>query len=167
MATGPLGMSAAGLQVLEKTPYLPPAVARQLVRSHLLPDPKLAEGRLLSDKAIMATSMMDTSDDLYTSLETLSAASRVGFEINLDRIALPAALESAGKAFKTSPWSYFLYGGEDYQLLFTVDPKNTMKALKAIPTSFIIGNVVSRARGIRVLKGGRDWSGRDLRYKHL
>ncbi len=167
MASGPLGLSAAGLQVLEKNPKLPPAAARLLVRSHLLPSPKLEEGRRLSDRATMATAMMDTSDDLYTSLETLSAASRVGFEIELDRIALPSALVAAGRAFKTSPWSYFLYGGEDYQLLFTVDPKNTVKTLKRLPASYILGRVADRSRGIRILKDGQKWSGRDLRYKHL
>ncbi len=167
MVTGPIGPSSAGLQLLENRVNIRTEVARTMVRSHLFPMPQFSNGKILSIKANMATSLMDTSDDLVTSLETLADASRVGFNIDLDSIALPSALTAAAKALKCSPWSLFLYGGEDYQLLFTIAPEKASRILEKIPSSFILGQVTDRKLGIQIRQHGRPLIGRDTRFKHF
>ncbi len=170
MASGPLGLSSAGLEVLQKGTKMPRSMAQPaqiLVRSHLFPMPKLQESALLGDKSNLATAMMDTSDDLYTSLETLAASSGVGFEVELGSVPVPPALRAAAKTFRTSPVSYILYGGEDYQLLFTARPENAPIILKKLPASYILGKATDRKAGLRLLENGRPWSGRDRRFKHF
>ncbi len=167
MVSGPLGLSAAGLQILQKNLKAPLPWARILARAHLFPMPKMAAGRILSNRATMATSMMDTSDDLLTSLETLSEAGGVGFEVDLGLAPVPPALLAASRTFKTPAGSYVLYGGEDYQLLFTASAQKAPGILKKIPTSYILGKVCERSRGIRILEDERPWKGRDRRFKHF
>jgi thiamine-monophosphate kinase len=78
---------------------------------HLTFVPRLAEGQWLAAKK-MATAMMDLSDGLGADLPRLARASGLGFE--LDGGSVP---RSRGASLEAA-----LNDGEDYELLFTVDP---------------------------------------------
>jgi thiamine-monophosphate kinase len=101
--TGELGGSEAGRLELEQGRRSP------LAERHLRPRPRLAEGRALA--AAGATAMIDLSDGLATDAGHLAAAS--GAELRIELAALPCAPGVDPRAAAT--------GGDDYELLFTID----------------------------------------------
>ena len=87
-------------------------------RHHLLFEPRLEAGHFLASKKF-ATSMMDLSDGLAADLPRLLDASKRG--ARLDTAAIPLSL-AARKT--TQPLHHALSDGEDFELLFTLSPKN-------------------------------------------
>jgi thiamine-monophosphate kinase len=160
MASGPLGLSMAGLLILSGRLQTSPKDARFLIRKHLLPEPRLKESAKIAE---MVSGMMDTSDDLVSSLEILSKESGVGFDIDADKIPVHPAL----KNLHVPALRFVLSGGEDYELLFTADKKNVPGILKRIPSAFILGEVTAKKNGIRILSGGKPIRFKDARFKHF
>ena len=167
LLTGPLGHSAAGLEILKAQAKCQDPEYREFIQAHLEPTPKMAAGRILRNQATLATSLMDTSDDLWTSLEILSRMSQVGFSLNLSLIPFSRLLYKAAQSVGQTPEQLFLYGGEDYQLLFTL-PTSRLKALqKALPNAYVIGQVIAKSRGIEITKNNKPVHLRDKRYRHF
>jgi thiamine-monophosphate kinase len=130
--TGSLGGSAAELVDLERRPARRAATTGH---PHLYPEPRLAAGRKLMQRGL-ATAAIDLSDGLSTDLAHLCEESRVSAEIDAEALPVDAraTLEQA------------LHGGEDYELLFTADPKTV------VPSP--LGGVLVHAIG-RMKKPGR------------
>lgn len=95
---------------LKELPHIPPQ-SMAVLRPHLYPRPRVAQGLWLARNAV-ATAVIDLSDGLSTDLAHLCAESGVAAE--LDAAALPVA--AAANAAQV------LHGGEDYELLFTAPP---------------------------------------------
>jgi thiamine-monophosphate kinase len=127
--SGRLGEAALGLQTLRRG-------ARGLrtgdsaLRKHLYPEPRLALGQWLANGRI-ATSMMDLSDGLSSDLPRLCAASGVGARIAAAQIPQAKIL---ARDFKkgTNALQLALNGGDDYELLFTVNRSQAPR----VPRSF-------------------------------
>lgn len=167
MASGPLGLSAAGLKILMKREKSKQKEAKTLIESHLYPVPRFDLSRILSREDTLATSILDTSDDLMTSLQILAKKSGVGFQVDLDSAPVPSALADFAAAEKQSPYDFVLYGGEDYQLLFTIPADRARKVLARVPGTYALGRVTSPARGIDIRLQGKPWRGKDVRFKHF
>jgi thiamine-monophosphate kinase len=104
--TGELGGSEAGRLLLERGEREP----AELVRRHLRPEPRLAEGRALALAG--AGAMIDLSDGLATDAGHVAAASGVAVRVDLTRV--PCAPGVGPEEAAT--------GGDDYELLFTIAP---------------------------------------------
>ncbi len=125
--TGSLGDSALGLEILESgISDNRPVKATQrtihideIISRHILPTPRLEEGRLLATKRL-ASAMIDTSDGLASDLRRICEESAVGARIYLKKIPISEAVNDIAFSRDKSPFDYALYGGEDYELLFTV-----------------------------------------------
>ncbi|MEW5900011.1 MAG: thiamine-phosphate kinase [Acidobacteriota bacterium] len=121
--SGYLGDAAAGLRLLRKGVRLEEDPgADRLLKAFLDPCPQMALGLTLSRRRT-ATAMIDTSDGLSTDLSHLCEESRTGADIYLDELPLSPAL----CVFEREPVRLALHGGEDYQLLFTVNPKKAIQ----------------------------------------
>lgn len=121
----------------------------------------------MTDKDILATSALDTSDDLRTSLEILGESSGVGLEVDLDRLPADPDLERCRAAYGWSPGELKLYGGEDYELLFTAPESRQAQVRKKVPAARAIGRVRPKRFGLRILSSGRPYLGRDRRFRHF
>jgi thiamine-monophosphate kinase len=81
------------------------------------PQPRVREGRILGASGI--TSMMDVSDGIALSLHDLLLANSCGYSVQTDLLPLPEGVpEQAARELA-------LYGGGDYELLFTC-PKDRL-----------------------------------------
>jgi thiamine-monophosphate kinase len=168
--SGTLGRAQLGLEILLNASPRARGINkaggpefRRLLRPHLYPGIKLGLGAWLAKHRI-PSAMMDISDGLWTDLARLCAASRVGAQIHsksVPRVVLPEALSKHLKRLKLDPLNLALHGGEDYELLFTVSPRNTQKLTDAPGFSQLtaIGEVT---RGKSVTLIGPDGSKRPL-----
>lgn len=122
LVTGTLGAAAAGLYLLLHPGLdVPEAIVARLRAALLTPVPRVPEGRLLSLLGSV-TAMLDISDGLAADLGHLCERSGVG--ARLDAAALPITGETrqAARLSGQDALEWALFGGEDYQLLFTVPP---------------------------------------------
>jgi thiamine-monophosphate kinase len=169
--SGRLGRAQLGLEILLRSPFPAKRLTKRnlnnggpellrLLRPHLYPAVRLELGAWLA-KHRVASAMMDISDGLSTDLARLCAASRVGAQIksqSVPRASLPEALSNRLKTLKLDPLQMALHGGEDYELLFTVSPRNFRKLTKAPGFSQLaaIGEV-TRGKSVTLLSsdGGK------------
>jgi thiamine-monophosphate kinase len=133
IVSGDIGGAYMGLQILEREkrvflehnqmqPDLEPydyIVARQLK-----PEARLDIVKILDELAIVPTSMIDVSDGVASEIHHLGKASGVGFEIYEEKIPLDQQTLDTALGFNLNPSVAALNGGEDYELLFTVDQKH-------------------------------------------
>lgn len=120
LVTGTLGAAAAGLHLLND-----PALAARLAagdRAALLaaqrtPEPRIAAGQWLARHG--ATAALDVSDGLAADLAHLCAASGVGAVVEAETLPIMAATRAVATALGMAPADLALFGGEDYELLFT------------------------------------------------
>ncbi|MEW6529635.1 MAG: thiamine-phosphate kinase [Thermodesulfobacteriota bacterium] len=114
--TGPLGESAAGLDILLRKLQLPADIAEPLLAAHLEPRPHLPEGRFLASSGA-CTAAIDVSDGLSSDLGHLCQDSGLAAVVYEDRIPVSRALASFADLTGKNPIEIILSGGEDYVLL--------------------------------------------------
>jgi thiamine-monophosphate kinase len=119
--TGEVGGSEAGRLLLERGEREP----AELIRRHLCPQPRLAEGRALA--AAGATAMIDLSDGLATDARHVAERSGALLRVRLDDV--PVAPGVTVEAAVT--------GGDDYELLVTVPPERRAGAEEAAALTWI------------------------------
>mgnify|MGYP000126710000 CR=1 FL=1 len=119
--TGELGGAHAGLNLLESGEFfgnLEDASKDSLISKQLSPLPLAGEAFLE-----IATSMIDISDGLSGDLANICRASKVGAKIDANKLPFNENLSSFYSQ-KSEQIDIALNGGEDFELLFTVNPKN-------------------------------------------
>ncbi|MDO9391721.1 MAG: thiamine-phosphate kinase, partial [bacterium] len=175
LVTGELGGSQAGLELLKSTLRLRSGQEiknkkSELVRKHLRPEPRVAEAILLASR-FKLHGMIDISDGLASELHHLSKASKVG--IIIDQGALPVAEQAMviGKMLGRDPQRYCLYGGEEYELLFTLPPREAIKARALIQKQgtacTIIGQVVKGGQVSIIVQNGQREKLTNQGYTHF
>jgi thiamine-monophosphate kinase len=123
MVSGTVGDSAMALHLLQNGNQ-PDA---RLLKRHHRPTPRIELGRLLA-KNRTARAMIDISDGLAADLEHILQASRVGALIEDKNLPVSAAFKHQADK-QPSLRDLALFGGEDYELLFTLAPENEAEAL--------------------------------------
>jgi len=114
--TGTLGDASQARMLLKKN-----IINKKLSDRFLLPNHRLKAGQILA-KNKLVSAMMDISDGLSTDLITLCNMSKVGAQIDIKKLPVSNELKKYKNYFATA-----LSGGEDYELLFTFNPKNLTK----------------------------------------
>jgi len=127
--TGFFGKSAAGLRLLLEGYTVSPALREVLVSAVCMPNARLKEGLALQ-RSCAVTASIDSSDGLAWSLHELAKLSGVGFLVT----ALPVADEVRRFAQFSGldACELALYGGEEYELVVTVNPKLWHEAETAV-----------------------------------
>jgi len=151
--TGTLGDAAAGLRFPFEGLFQSPASsdACNVLRARLdRPTPRIAAGLILRERA---SSCIDVSDGLLADLGHVAHASSVGIDVAaLALPASPALLQAFGAPERLSLQAT---GGDDYELAFTLAPKDEMIVLRDLAKAGCgatrIGRVVAGAGAVRVL----------------
>lgn len=98
---------------------------------------RVREARIIARSQI-ATSMIDSSDGLVRSVLELCKMSKAGARIFEDKVPIA----------KGANLSQALYGGEEYELVFTV-PRNKLSKLKVDAT--IVGEIVPANKSVKLV----------------
>lgn len=112
--SGCLGSSHAGLESLKK------GEQNVFVEKHLSPCPRLKLGTFLAEKGF-ASAMIDISDGLISDLNHIADLSEVGYRINHNDIPYDLEIQKIALRFGHDLKDYVLSGGEDYELIFTIN----------------------------------------------
>jgi thiamine-monophosphate kinase len=122
--SGTLGASAAGFASLRAAQAGSAMLrAEGCEARHLRPEPRLRLGALLG-RTRTARACVDLSDGLADGVRQLAAASGVGATIEAGAIPIDADARAWFERQGQSPLDAALQGGEDYELLFAVAPRN-------------------------------------------
>ncbi len=161
VVTGYLGDSAAGLDLLSGKVSEPDAERRsRLIEAHSAPVPRCKEGAFMAEN-FEFHSMIDISDGLAGDLGHICERSKLGARLWADKIPLSDALKEFCKGARLDPLKYALAGGEDYELLFTLAPKEFERLTERWPEDFEvplfqIGEMDDTIKGIHIVEGGRE-----------
>lgn len=128
VTTGMFGETAAGIKALQEDYHLDEASGR-FVNSVYMPKAQLNYGISLS-KSKTLTSSIDSSDGLAWSIHELSKASHVGFTVT--NLPISKEVIKFAKKVDSDPHNLALYGGEEYNLVCTIEEKSWQKAADAI-----------------------------------
>lgn len=169
--TGQLGASAAGLDLMLKKHDASSAWVQELIEAHLEPPLRLKESHLLAEKGL-ATSMIDVSDGLLKDLGEIIRASGVGAKIYLEKIPVHPATLVASQFMEKDALGFALSGGEDYELLFTLNPgkydKYKEEKQKIESNLTVIGEITFKEEGIRLIdKEGKEKKFPENGYSHF
>lgn len=151
VVTGTLGDSACGLDLLRTPGWEEHEFAWPLVTAHLTPRPQIATGLRLA--AWGATSADDISDGLASEANELAKAGGVGIKIHADLIPLSPQLVEAAAIFGRRPLDYALFGGEDFELVFTISPEK-FEQITYRGGLTVVGEVTGQEHGVALIAGG-------------
>ena len=161
--TGDLGAAFLGLTILERereiylsSPGVQPDLGKEtyLIERILKPEARKDLIEVMQKVDLVPTSMIDISDGLASEIFHICTSSGVGALIEESGVPIKQETEIQAIDFKMDPITCALSGGEDYELLFTVDPKDLEK-VKYMPDIYIMGEVLNKSEGIKLhTKGG-------------
>jgi len=159
VVSGDLGGAYLGLQVLEREkevfkvnpnsqPDLEPY--SYIVERQLKPEARKDIVELLKKLEVKPTSMVDISDGLSSEVIHLCKHSDIGCNVFEEKIPLDPTVISASEEFKMDSTMIALSGGEDYELLFTIDQADFPK-IKGNPNLTVIGHMTEKNEGIHLI----------------
>lgn len=161
--TGNLGAAYLGLQILEREkqlflsdPSIQPNLEDQsyLIGRQLKPEARKEMIEMFAQHQLVPTAMMDISDGLSSDLMHICRQSGVGAYIEESGVPIHPEAQQMAIKFGLDPITVALSGGEDYELLFTIDP-NDLDKVKYLPDIYIAGEIVPAEDGLKLhTKGG-------------
>ena len=160
--TGTFGDSSAGLEILSKKKKSLTAYERNLIKKHLTPQARLKEANLISQN-IKVTSMTDSSDGLFKSIELLTE--NKGAIINMEKIPLSKDLVKYANKDCNKLYNYALFGGEEFELVFTINKKDKNKLEKILSNTTCIGQINNNK--VTFLENGKTKNIKYKGYKHF
>jgi len=153
--TGEPGRSSAGLAILNRYGAAFPEEFADVVQAHRLPIPRVREGMGIAQSGA-ATAMIDISDGIAGDLAHICHESNVGAELYQEKIPCTQVIRAAASAVAENPWHYILFGGEDYELLFTARPDAEQKIHRIAGVCGTpigkIGRILSSDCGIKLVE---------------
>lgn len=153
--TGDLGSALIGLQILERekqvflaNPDMKPDLEKYTVVTsrQLRPDARMDIVHELREMGVVPTSMIDVSDGLASEIFHICKASNVGATIYEDKLPIDKQTFDTAVELNLDPITCVLNGGEDYELLFTIDQKDFAK-LEKHPDVHFIGHISKAEEG--------------------
>lgn len=159
VVTGDLGGAYLGLQILEREkavfkvnpqsqPDLEPYA--YIIERQLKPEARKDIPPLLTSLGVLPTSMIDISDGLSSEILHICTQSNTGCRIYENKIPLDPQVISTCEEFNLDSTTIALSGGEDYELLFTINQADYEK-IKGNPNLSVIGYITDVGSGRQLI----------------
>jgi len=157
--SGDLGSAYMGLQLLEREKMVfsgnedaqPEFEDKDyILRRQLKPEARQDIIKLLRDKGIMPTSMMDISDGLSSELMHICSQSNVGCRVYEDKIPINYQAVVMAEELNMNIVTAALNGGEDYELLFTASLEDYDKIV-AMEGIAVVGHITKPEFGLQLV----------------
>jgi len=165
--SGDLGSALAGLKILlrekrhwedSEDPVMQPDLTdwEYIVKRQLVPVARKDIISLFEEHAIRPTSMIDISQGLLHDLKRITNSSGKG--AYLYQAALPIDLQTreAANEMEEDVDKYALYGGEDFELLFTAGEEEVTKLAEHSKNFAVIGKITDDAGQVEMQTGEGD-----------
>jgi thiamine-monophosphate kinase len=162
--TGDLGAAYTGLQLLERekrifmeSPGVQPDLSGNdyILERQLKPEARKDIPVLLKKLEVKPTSMIDVSDGLASEILHIATQSNVGCNLYEEKIPIDPSTYNTAREFNLDPTVCALSGGEDYELLFTIDASDYPK-IKANPDITVIGHMTHVKEGVNLVTKGEN-----------
>jgi len=160
VVSGDLGAAYVGLQLLEreKEVYLSSNKQVQpdleghdyILERQLKPEARTDITELLKKLEVLPTAMIDISDGLSSEMLHICKSSGMGCNLYEEKIPIDPTTYNTAREFNLDPTVCALNGGEDYELLFTIDLTDFDK-IKANPNFTVIGHITEQAQGCNLI----------------
>lgn len=154
LVSGDLGASTAGLNL-----FLKEIKGHDYVKKKHL-EPK-ANPQKVKPFLKYINAMEDVSDGLASEVHHICEQSNVGAIIYADNIPIREETRKAAKAVKKQALDYALYGGEDFELVFTINEKNLTKV-----KGYLVGEI-TKNRDIKIYQKGKEKLLKKHGYDHF
>ncbi len=141
--SGHTGLSRAGLELLFMNKQGYEDWEEEIISFHTRPKARVDLQKTISKDA---SSCIDISDGLAGDIGHIEKQSKVKIILEKDKLPVHPLLERFCKKYSKNPYDYILYGGEDYQLVFTSKEK--------IDGVFEIG-FVEKGKGLYLKENGK------------
>ena len=170
--SGNLGDSAAGLALLQdKQTPVEQKFRDAVLHAHMAPVPRVALGRILSASGLV-NAALDVSDGAAQDLGHICEESKIGATLWADQIPLSPSCRGVAMALERNPLEFALFGGEDYELLFTFPQKNQAALEKELSQAgfsmTIIGRMEKEAPTVRIENpDGSEWNSHTTGWNHF
>ncbi|MEZ4702773.1 MAG: thiamine-phosphate kinase [Rhodothermales bacterium] len=156
--TGDLGGAFAGLRILLDQRAMLQRIGQDykpdlkefgyVIRRQLTPAARMGIVRAWHQAGIQPNALIDISDGLASEVLHLCRNSGVGALLDAKALPIHEETRRAAAHFSQDADTYALYGGEDYELLFTM-PEETLARMEA-STFKVIGTVTDASEGVRI-----------------
>jgi len=164
--SGELGGAFLGLTLLERekkifleTKGVQPDLENQdyIVGRILKPEARRDIIEFFAEKEIMPTAMIDISDGLSSEILHICKQSEVGCVLYEEKIPVNEIARQFAYKLELDPTACALSGGEDYELLFTVDQSDFDK-ISSNPQISIVGYITQKEEdSVIITRGGNKY----------
>jgi thiamine-monophosphate kinase len=162
--TNTFGDSAVGLMLLSKfgSKHKFNKEEKFLIAKHIVPKACLKEANLISR---YISSLTDASDGLHFSIDLLTKESKKGAQINVEKIPISKQMSKV-IANKKDKIQYALFGGEDYELVFTVSPTKAKLLKNLVPQISYIGKI-TKSKEVLYFNEDKKQNFKNSTFKHF
>lgn len=163
--TGNIGAAYIGLKILEREYLLFKELTKEnpdiefkpdfegksyLLKRQLKPEARTDIIKILAENNIKPTSMIDISDGLSSELHHICKQSNVGCKIYQHKLPIVEEVYTTAEEFNVAPETAALNGGEDYELLFTINGEDLNKIL-LLDDITVIGVITDKSEGLYLM----------------
>jgi thiamine-monophosphate kinase len=174
--SGDLGAAYVGLLFLERekkifqeSPGVQPDLENEsyVIGRLLKPEARKDIIQFFADSDIVPTAMMDISDGLSSEILHITKDSGLGCVLYEEKLPVSEDMKMAAYKFEIDPTACALSGGEDYELLFTIDQADYDKLVLNEQIS-VVGYMTEPEKGTKILtKGGSEYPLTAQGWNHL
>lgn len=160
--TGNIGAAYLGLQVLERekqvfqeVPGLQPDLEDfvYMIERQLKPEARRDAVLYFAEQGVKPTAMIDVSDGLASEIFHICKQSGTGALIEEAKVPIHIDAQKLAIDLNLDPITVALHGGEDYELLFAIDPKD-LEPIRNMPDVYIIGELTEASHGVKLQSSG-------------